>query len=42
LPEHLSLQWVFGQMFAPIAFLMGVTVEDTEKVGSLLGSKLAM
>jgi concentrative nucleoside transporter, CNT family len=42
LPEKLTLQWIFGQMFSPVAFLMGVESADQEKVGSLLGSKLAI
>lgn len=40
--ESLSLQWIFGKLFAPIAFLMGVELADTDKVGTLLGIKLAM
>jgi CNT family concentrative nucleoside transporter len=42
LPNEITLQWIFGKMFAPVAFLMGVGMEDIEKVGSLLGSKLAI
>jgi CNT family concentrative nucleoside transporter len=42
LPDEISLQWIFGRLFAPVAFLMGVDVADQEKVGSLLGSKLAI
>lgn len=41
-PEKLSLQWIFGRLFAPVAFLMGVESADIEKVGSLLGAKLAI
>jgi CNT family concentrative nucleoside transporter len=40
-PE-LTLQQVFGWVFAPVAFLMGVDGGDAEKVGSLLGIKLAL
>jgi concentrative nucleoside transporter, CNT family len=40
LPEQLSLEWIFGQIFSPAAFLMGVDPADTHKVGSLLGTKL--
>jgi CNT family concentrative nucleoside transporter len=42
LPDEVSLQWIFGQLFAPVAFLMGVDYADKEKVGALLGSKLAI
>ncbi len=38
----LSLGKVFGWIFSPVAFLMGVAIEDVGKVGSLLGSKLSI
>lgn len=41
-PDDLSLRKVFGWLFAPAAFLMGVDSADCDKVGSLLGSKLAI
>jgi CNT family concentrative nucleoside transporter len=41
-PDDLSLRKVFGWLFAPAAFLMGVDSADVFKVGSLLGSKLAI
>ena len=41
-PDDLSLKQVFGWLFAPAAFLMGVDPDDVQKVGSLLGSKLAI
>lgn len=41
-PDDLSLQKVFGWCFSPAAFLMGVELDDVTKVGSLLGSKLAI
>jgi CNT family concentrative nucleoside transporter len=40
--DDLSLKKIFGWMFSPVAFLMGVEVHDVSKVGSLLGSKLAI
>jgi len=42
LPDNLSLTKIFGWMFAPAAFLMGVELNDISKVGSLLGTKLAI
>jgi concentrative nucleoside transporter, CNT family len=42
LPEHFSLEWIFGRLFSPIAFLMGVQSSDQVNVGTLLGTKLAM
>jgi CNT family concentrative nucleoside transporter len=41
-PNDLSLQMVFGWLFSPVAFLMGVALDDIQKVGTLLGSKLAI
>lgn len=41
-PDDLTLRQVFGWCFAPAAFLMGVELDDVQKVGSLLGSKLAI
>jgi CNT family concentrative nucleoside transporter len=41
-PDDLSLSKVFGWGFSPAAFLMGVDIHDATKVGSLLGSKLAV
>jgi CNT family concentrative nucleoside transporter len=41
-PDDLSLGMMFGWLFSPAAYLMGVDTADVEKVGSLLGSKLAI
>ena len=41
-PDDLSLRHLFGWLFAPAAFLMGVDVNDIDKVGSLLGAKLSI
>ena len=41
-PDKLSLGQIFGWMFAPAAFLMGIDANDMEKVGTLLGSKLSI
>jgi len=38
----LSLGRIFGWIFSPVAFLMGVAKEDMATVGSLLGSKLSI
>jgi CNT family concentrative nucleoside transporter len=42
LPKHFSLEWIFGRLFSPVAFLMGVESNDQMNVGTLLGTKLAM
>jgi concentrative nucleoside transporter, CNT family len=41
-PDDLSLRMVFGWVFSPAAYLIGVDLADVDKVGSLLGSKLAI
>jgi concentrative nucleoside transporter, CNT family len=41
-PNDLSLRDLFGWLFAPAAFLMGVDAKDAGEVGSLLGSKLSI
>ncbi|HEY0548718.1 MAG TPA: nucleoside transporter C-terminal domain-containing protein, partial [Verrucomicrobiae bacterium] len=40
--KGLSLQKIFGWIFSPAAFLMGIESADVSKVGSLLGAKLAI
>lgn len=40
-PDGLQLETLFGWVFAPVAFLLGVEPGETGKVGSLLGIKLA-
>ncbi|MEX2260438.1 MAG: nucleoside transporter C-terminal domain-containing protein [Bryobacteraceae bacterium] len=37
-----SLQGIFGILFAPVAFLMGVSWKDAEAVGNLLGTRLVL
>lgn len=41
-PNDLSLTKLFGWIFSPAAFLMGVESADISKVGSLLGAKLSI
>jgi CNT family concentrative nucleoside transporter len=41
-PNDLSLGKLFGWIFSPVAFLMGVHVDDAARVGSLLGTKLSV
>ncbi len=38
----LALEKLFGWVFSPVAFLMGVETADLSKVGTLLGAKLAI
>ena len=39
--DDLTLERIFGVVFAPVAFLLGVEPGETNKVGTLLGIKLA-
>jgi concentrative nucleoside transporter, CNT family len=40
--EKLSLEWIFGHIAAPLAWLMGVPWADCFKVGNLLGTRLVL
>ncbi|MBU2887396.1 NupC/NupG family nucleoside CNT transporter [Gilvimarinus agarilyticus] len=40
--DYLSMQWVLGGIFRPLAFLLGVPWEETRIVGSLIGQKLVL
>lgn len=42
-PEfHLSLNWIFGKIFTPFTWAMGVPSEDVTNVATLLGQKLTV
>lgn len=38
----LSLYWILGKVFAPVAWLMGIPAQDITTAGSLLGQKIAI
>lgn len=40
--DYLSLNWVFGKLFAPVAYLMGVPGVDISVAGDLLGQKVVL
>ena len=40
-PE-LSINWIFGKVLAPFAFLLGIPWEDCSQMGDLLGTKLVL
>ena len=40
--EGLTVQWVLGKLFAPVAFLLGVPWEEAAQAGSLIGQKLVI
>jgi CNT family concentrative nucleoside transporter len=39
---HLSLNWIFGKLFTPFAWAMGVPMQDVNNVATLLGQKLTI
>ncbi len=40
--EGLTVQWVLGKLFAPVAFLVGVPWSEAAEAGSLIGQKLVI
>jgi CNT family concentrative nucleoside transporter len=42
LPFDLSLNWIFGKLFYPMAWAMGVPSADVSNVATLLGQKLTI
>ncbi len=40
--EDLTLQWLLGKLFAPLAFLIGVPWAEASQAGSLIGQKLVI
>ncbi len=40
--NYLSLGWIMGRVFAPLAFIMGVPVKDIITAGDLLGQKIVL
>jgi CNT family concentrative nucleoside transporter len=39
---HVSLQFLLGKLFAPIAWLLGISFNDCATIGSLLGTRLVL
>lgn len=39
---YVDLSWIFGRLFAPIAFIMGVPSQDIIQAGNLLGQKIVL
>ncbi len=40
--DGLTVQWILGKLFAPIAFLIGVPWDEAAQAGSLIGQKLVI
>jgi concentrative nucleoside transporter, CNT family len=39
---HTSMEQIFGYVFAPIAWLLGITFHDCRTIGNLLGTRLVL
>ena len=39
---HITLQQIFGYVFSPIAWLLGVKFNDCQTIGNLLGTRLVL
>jgi concentrative nucleoside transporter, CNT family len=39
---HLSMQQIFGYVFSPVAWLLGVAYNDCQSIGNLLGTRLVL
>ncbi len=39
---HITLQQIFGYVFSPIAWLLGVKYNDCQSIGNLLGTRLVL
>jgi len=39
---HTSLEQIFGYVFAPVAWLLGVTYNDCRSIGNLLGTRMVL
>jgi len=42
LPFDLTLNWIFGKIFYPVAWAMGVPLQDVDNAATLLGQKLSI
>jgi CNT family concentrative nucleoside transporter len=40
--DYLSLEWILGRLFAPLAFVMGVPMSEAIEAGNLLGQKIVI
>lgn len=40
--DYLSLEWILGRLFAPLAYVMGVPLNDAIEAGNLLGQKIVI
>ncbi|MCT4619174.1 MAG: NupC/NupG family nucleoside CNT transporter [Marinisporobacter sp.] len=40
--DYLSLEWILGRLFAPLAYVMGIPSSDIIDAGNLLGQKIVI
>lgn len=40
--DFLSLSWIFGKLFSPVAYIMGIPAKDIAVAGNLLGQKVVL
>jgi CNT family concentrative nucleoside transporter len=40
--DYLSLEWILGRLFAPLAYIMGIPLKDAIEAGNLLGQKIVI
>lgn len=40
--DFLSLNWIFGKLFSPVAYIMGIPAKDIAVAGDLLGQKVVL
>ncbi len=40
--ENITIQWFLGYIFAPLAFIIGIPVQETLIAGSLIGQKIVV
>ncbi len=40
--DYLSLSWIFGKLFSPVAYIMGIPTKDIAVAGDLLGQKVVL
>lgn len=40
--DHVTIQWLLGYLFAPVAFLIGVPADEMLQAGSFIGQKIVV
>lgn len=37
--DYISVEWFFGKLFIPLAYIIGIQWDDCEKVGEVIAAK---